>query len=186
MKEGIEELETIYKTLQKLNIDKSKYQIDFSIARGLAYYTGVVYETILNDLPSIGSVCSGGRYDNLTKSFSKNDDISGVGASIGIDRLITALEKLELIEGKNTTSDILVLNIDKRFVADIYKIADELRKKSIKVEVYPDTTGFKKQMKYANSKGHNFVIILGENEIKKGVISIKNMVTGKQDGVKFS
>ncbi len=142
MKEGIEELEDIFDILTKLNIKKERYEIDFSIARGLAYYTGIVYETILNDLPSIGSVCSGGRYDNLTKSFSKNDNMFGVGASIGIDRLIAALEKLKLIESKNTTADVLVLNIDSRFISNIYRVSEELRENGIKVEVYPKTLEF--------------------------------------------
>ena len=184
MKVGIEELENIFNILSKLDIKKDRYKIDFSIARGLAYYTGIVYETVLNDLPSMGSVCSGGRYDNLTKSFSKDDNMSGVGASIGIDRLIAALEKLELIKGKNTTADILVLNIDERYISDIYKIGEKLRENNIKAEVYPDTSNFKKQMKYANNKGHKFVIILGENEIKNNTITIKNMINGEQKEVK--
>ena len=181
MKEGIEELEAIFEILGTLDINSDNYKIDFSIARGLAYYTGVVYETILDDLPSMGSVCSGGRYDNLTKSFSTDDNMSGVGASIGIDRLIAALEKLELIKGKNTTADVLILNIDDRYISNIHKIAQDLRKENIKAEVYPDTMKFKKQMKYANSQGHEFVIILGENEIKSGTIVVKNMINGEQN-----
>ncbi|CAA6802672.1 MAG: Histidyl-tRNA synthetase (EC [uncultured Sulfurovum sp.] len=184
MKEGIEELEAIFDILASLDIKKENYQVDFSIARGLAYYTGTVYETILNDLPSMGSVCSGGRYDNLTKSFSKDDNMSGVGASIGIDRLIAALEKLELIKGKNTTADVLILNIDTQYISNIHQIAQELRQKKINVEVYPETMKFKKQMKYANNKGHEFVIILGENEIENGIITLKNMINGEQQNIK--
>lgn len=180
MKEGIEELEAIFEILGTLDIDPDNYKIDFSIARGLAYYTGVVYETILDDLPSMGSVCSGGRYDNLTKSFSDDDNMSGVGASIGIDRLMAALEKLELIKGKNTTADVLILNIDDRYISNIHKTAQELRRASIKVEVYPDTMKFKKQMKYANSQGHEFVLILGENEVNSGTTVVKNMLSGEQ------
>jgi histidyl-tRNA synthetase len=184
MKEGIEELEAIFEILATLDIKKENYKIDFSIARGLAYYTGTVYETVLDDLPSMGSVCSGGRYDNLTKSFSEDDNMSGVGASIGIDRLMAALEKLELIKGKNTTADVLILNIDKRYLSNIHKTAEELRQKGIKAEVYPDTMKFKKQMKYANNKGHEFVIILGENEINNGTMTLKNMLNGEQTTIK--
>jgi histidyl-tRNA synthetase len=180
MKEGIEELEAIFEVLKTLDINPDNYQIDFSIARGLAYYTGIVYETILDDLPSMGSVCSGGRYDNLTKSFSEDDNMSGVGASIGIDRLIAALEKLELIKGKNTTADVLVLNIDERYISNIYKIGEELRSNNIKAEIYPDTAKFKKQMKYANNQGHEFVIILGEHEIENNIVVVKNMSSGEQ------
>ena len=183
MKEGIEELESIFNILATLDIKKENYQIDFSIARGLAYYTGTVYETVLDDLPSIGSVCSGGRYDNLTKSFSKDDNMSGVGASIGIDRLMAALEKLELIKGKNTTADVLILNIDDRYIPNIYKLGEELRHNGIKVEVYPETVKVKKQMKYANNKGHEFVIILGENEIENNTITLKNMINGEQQNI---
>jgi histidyl-tRNA synthetase len=183
MKEGIEELEAIFDILASLDIKKENYKIDFSIARGLAYYTGTVYETILNDLPSMGSVCSGGRYDNLTKSFSQDDNMSGVGASIGIDRLMASLEKLELIQGKNTTADILILNIDDRYISNIHKIAQELRQKMLKVEVYPETIKFTKQMKYANNKGHKFVIILGQNELENGIITLKNMINGEQQNI---
>jgi len=180
MREGIEELETIFDTLGTLDINPDNYKIDFSIARGLAYYTGVVYETILDDLPSMGSVCSGGRYDNLTKSFSNDNNMSGVGASIGIDRLMAALEKLELIKGKNTTADVLILNIDDRYISNIHQIAQNLRKAVINAEVYPDTMKFKKQMKYANSQGHEFVVILCENEVTNGTMVLKNMISGEQ------
>ncbi|HIP51203.1 MAG TPA: histidine--tRNA ligase [Campylobacterales bacterium] len=183
MKEGIEELEQIFDILATLDIKKENYQVDFSIARGLAYYTGTVYETVLDDLPSMGSVCSGGRYDNLTKSFSKDVGMSGVGASIGIDRLIAALEKLELIKGKNTTADVLILNIDDRYLSNIHKLGEALRQAGIKTEIYPDTLKFKKQMKYANNQGHDFVIILGENEVNDGVITLKNMQSGEQSNV---
>ena len=184
MREGIEELEEIFDILATLDIKKDNYKIDFSIARGLAYYTGTVYETVLDDLPSMGSVCSGGRYDNLTKSFSADDNMSGVGASIGIDRLMAALEKLELIKGKNTTADVLILNIDKRYLSNIHKIGEELRQKGVKTEIYPDTMKFKKQMKYANNKGHEFVIIVGENEVENGTMTLKNMIDGEQYSVK--
>lgn len=183
MKEGIEELEQIFSILGKLDIKKENYQVDFSIARGLGYYTGTVYETILDDLPSMGSVCSGGRYDNLTQSFSKAENMAGVGASIGIDRLIAALEKLELLKGRNTTADVLILNIDERYISNIHQLAEALRTKSIKTEVYPDTLKFKKQMKYANSQGHEFVIILGEDEVENGTMTVKNMLSGKQESI---
>jgi len=183
MKEGIEELEQIFAILSTLDMKKENYQVDFSIARGLGYYTGTVYETVLDDLPSMGSVCSGGRYDNLTQSFSKDKGMSGVGASIGIDRLMAALEKLELLKGRNTTADVLILNIDDRYLSNIHTLAQDLRKSNVNAEVYPDTMKFKKQMKYANNQGHNFVIILGENEVNDGVVTLKNMESGEQTNV---
>ena len=180
MREGLEELESIVNMLESIGIEKEHYAIDFSIARGLGYYTGTVYETLLDELPTMGSICSGGRYDNLTKSFSKDGNMSGVGASIGIDRLIAVLEKLELIKEHNTTAQVLILNIDERYVSNIYQLATKLREADIKTEVYPDTMKFKKQMKYANLQGHEFVIILGENEVNEGVITLKNMESGEQ------
>jgi histidyl-tRNA synthetase len=183
MKEGIEELEQIFTILSTLDMKKENYQVDFSIARGLGYYTGTVYETVLDDLPSMGSVCSGGRYDNLTQSFSKDEGMSGVGASIGIDRLMAALEKLELLKGRNTTADVLILNIDERYLSNIHQLAQKLRKAHVNTEVYPDTMKFKKQMKYANNQGHRFVIILGENEVNDGVVTLKNMESGEQTNV---
>ena len=180
MREGLEELESIVNMLESIGIEKEHYAIDFSIARGLGYYTGTVYETLLDELPTMGSICSGGRYDNLTKSFSKDGNMSGVGASIGIDRLIAVLEKLELIKEHNTTAQVLILNIDKRYVSNIYQLATKLREAEINTEVYPDTMKFKKQMKYANLQGHEFVIILGENEVNDGVITLKNMDSGEQ------
>ncbi len=183
IREGLEELESIINMLESIGIEKEHYAIDFSIARGLGYYTGTVYETLLDDLPTMGSICSGGRYDNLTKSFSKDGNMSGVGASIGIDRLIAVLEKLELIKEHNTTAKVLILNIDKRYISNIYQLATRLREEDINTEVYPDTMKFKKQMKYANLQGHEFVIILGENEVNEGVITLKNMESGKQVNV---
>ncbi len=180
MKEGLEELESIVNMLDSIGIEKEHYSIDFSIARGLGYYTGTVYETLLDDLPTMGSICSGGRYDNLTKSFSKDGNMSGVGASIGIDRLIAVLEKLELIKEHNTTAKVLILNIDERYVSNIHQLATKLREVDINTEVYSDTMKFKKQMKYANLQGHEFVIILGENEVNDGVITLKNMDSGEQ------
>ena len=183
MREGLEELESIVTMLGSIGIEKEHYTIDFSIARGLGYYTGTVYETLLDDLPTMGSICSGGRYDNLTKSFSKDGNMSGVGASIGIDRLIAVLEKLELIKEHNTTAQVLILNIDERYVSNIHQLATKLREADINTEVYPDTMKFKKQMKYANLQGHEFVIILGENEVSSGVITLKNMESGEQVNV---
>lgn len=184
MKIGIEEVETVYSILDSIGIDKKRYQIDFSIARGLGYYTGIVYETVLDKLPQMGSICSGGRYDNLTKSFS-DDDISGVGASIGIDRLIAALEELELIEDKNTSADILITNMDANYVNDIYLTAKKLRENGFNTEVYPDVVKLGKQFKYADKNGHKFVVIIGSDEIANNTFTLKNMITGDQNIYSF-
>lgn len=176
LKEGITELEEVCSILSMLEIDRSAYRINFSIARGLSYYTGVVYETILNYDKTIGSVCSGGRYDNLTKSFS-NDNISGVGASIGIDRLLSVMNDKSR---KQTTSRVLVICLDKGYFGYANKIAQHFRTSGIPSEVYPEVCKIKKQFSYANSKGHEFVAVIGEDEIRINTVTLKNMTSGMQ------
>ncbi|MCD5382663.1 histidine--tRNA ligase [Candidatus Gracilibacteria bacterium] len=182
IKNGVEELEKIYEILGKLDIPKNFYKVDFSIARGLGYYTGMVYETTLDDLPGMGSVCSGGRYDDLTKSFS-NDDISGVGASIGLDRLLAALDELGLSEEKKSPAKVLIANMDEKFLGEIFKIGEKLRKNGIFTEIYPESVKLQKQFKFADKQKFEFILILGENEIKDGSFTLKNLKNGEQEGV---
>ena len=178
LKEGIEELESLCDLLF-LVIPEKFYRINLSIARGLGYYTGIVYETILEDLPDLGSVCSGGRYDNLTQNFSK-ETLSGVGASIGLDRLLAGLEELGLIAFRETPADVLVISLHTLGYA--YKSAASLRDLDLKVEVYPEIVKPKKAFQYAHNKGYEWVIVLGEEEESKQKYSLKNMQTGIQDG----
>lgn len=176
---GISELEEMFLILKDLEMDKSVCRVNFSIARGLGYYTGIVYETILNRIKNIGSVCSGGRYDNLTKSFS-DENLSGVGASIGLDRLLVALEELGLLQGNFTSAKVLVASMEKRFLPYSYKIAEALRSSGIFTEVYPQDSKLKKQLSYAHNKGHEYCIIIGENEFNTHTMTLKNMTTGMQ------
>ena len=175
LNKGIKELEELYGILSSLDIDKSSYRVNLSIARGLNYYTGVVYETILNNAKELGSVCSGGRYDDLAKSFL-DDNISGVGASIGIDRLLSVIGD----NPKGTTARVLVVPLDKGFLSYSYKIAEMLRSSGIPIEVYPDCIKLKKQLAYANNKKHEFVALIGENEANSNTVTLKNMTTGIQ------
>lgn len=175
LKYGINELENLYKILSNLNIDKSSYRINFSVARGLNYYTGVVYETMLNNMKELGSICSGGRYDNLTKSFL-DENISGVGASIGIDRLLSVLET----NPKKTSARILIAPLSEDLFSYSYKIAELLRASDIAIEVYPDAIKLKKQLSYANKKKHEFVAIIGDEEAKSNTITLRNMTTSIQ------
>ncbi len=175
LKEGLEELESLCEILAML-IPQNFYQINLSIARGLGYYTGIIYETTLDDLPSLGSVCSGGRYDNLTQNFS-NDTMSGVGASIGLDRLLAGLEELGLI-ASNTPAKAILIPLNNLSYA--YKVAKNLREYGLKIEVYPELTKPQKAFKYANNKGYNWVIITGESEEASQTASLKNMQSGKQ------
>lgn len=179
LKNGIEELENMYALLQDLEMDKDCYRVNFSIARGLGYYTGIVYETTLNRLKSLGSVCSGGRYDNLTKTFSK-ESLSGVGASIGLDRLLAGLQDLGLLDSKATTARNLIVCTHQDFLPFAYKLAESFRRSLINTEVFPEVTKLKKQLSYADQKGHEFTIIIGEREFQSKTITLKNMTTGMQ------
>ncbi|BDR28234.1 histidine--tRNA ligase [Helicobacter suis] len=179
LKEGLEELEALFKLLLSLEINPDHFKIDFSIARGLGYYTGIVYETTLNQLTSLGSICSGGRYDNLSKSFSLKS-FPGVGASIGLDRLLVALEELELIENKSTSARVLVVCMDASHFSYASQIAQNLRQSEINTELYPEIGKLKKPFGYANQKGHEFVVVLGEEEVQRETLTLKNMTTGVQ------
>lgn len=179
LEKGIGEMKALYSVLDSLAIDKACYQMNFSIARGLGYYTGIIYETTLGALPSIGSVCSGGRYDNLTQSFS-SERMSGVGASIGIDRLLAALEELGLLETKATSAAILVVCMEETQLPYAYGVAEKLRARGIKSEVYPEAVKLKKSLGYANNKGHAYVAVIGEEEMRQGKITLKSMASGEQ------
>ncbi|RAX54840.1 histidine--tRNA ligase [Helicobacter sp. 16-1353] len=176
LKTGIEELENICEILSNLQMDIDSYRINFSIARGLGYYTGIVYETTLNRQKDIGSVCSGGRYDNLTRSFSQ-EKISGVGASIGIDRLLVAMESKNK---KQTSARVLIICLNQAHFGYAYKIAESFRRSTIPTEVYPEISKLKKQFAYANAKGHEFVVVIGDDELKVNGITLKNMTSGMQ------
>ena len=138
-----------------------------------------MYETILTQLPSIGSVCSGGRYDNLTKTFSKQN-MSGVGASIGVDRLIAAMKELNLLEGKSTSARALIVCMSEEYLAYVHTLAESFRRSGIAIEVYPDIVKLKKPFSYANTLGHEFVLVVGESEFKAKSVTLKNMTSGMQ------
>lgn len=179
IKKGLDDLKALHKVLSSLQMDRDTYRINFSIARGLGYYTGIVYETTLNALKSIGSVCSGGRYDNLTRTFSK-DKMSGVGASIGIDRLLAALEELGLLTKKATSARALIVCMDSTYFGYAHLLAESFRQSKVPIEVYPEISKLKKQFAYANTKGHEFVIVIGESEFSSKTLTLKNMTSGMQ------
>ena len=179
LKEGIEDIERLYEILKPLQMDKDCYRVHFCIARGLGYYTGIVYETILTQIPSIGSVCSGGRYDNLTTTFSKQK-MSGVGASIGVDRLLAAMKELKLLEGKSTSARALLVCMSEEYMAYAHTLAESFRRSDIAIEIYPDIVKLKKPFSYANTLGHEFVLVIGESEFKAKSITLKNMTSGMQ------
>ncbi len=178
-KTGVDELEFVVNNLKALDIDPDYYTVDLTIARGLDYYTGTVYETQLKEYPNIGSVCSGGRYDDLA-SYYTDKKLPGVGISIGLTRLFYQLKEAKVIdEDNNSVSDLVVLPMTDN-LEYIYKFTNELRKNNIKIDICYLEKGFKHLMKYANKQNAPFVLIVGDNEIEKSAAILKNMKTGEQ------
>jgi histidyl-tRNA synthetase len=166
-----------------MGIDSKNYEIDLTIARGLDYYTGTVYETRLVDYPSIGSVCSGGRYDDLA-GFYTDKKLPGVGISIGLTRLFYQLMEAGIIKSEESSvADIIVLPMTENYEY-VYKVANILRESNIKVDIcYLDK--FKQLMRYSDRQKSPFVVIIGDNEIEKEVVTLKDMNTGDQVEVLF-
>ena len=175
---GIEETEFILNMLKKCPM-KNKMELDLTLARGLSYYTGAIFEVKALDT-QIGSISGGGRYDNLTGIFGM-PGLSGVGISFGVDRIYDVLNALNLYP-KNSlqTSQVLFVNFGKDETAYCMPILSQLRKKGISAELFPDDAKMKKQMNYANEKGIPYVVMAGSGEIQKGKIKLKDMATGKQ------
>lgn len=175
---GVEESEFILNTVARLGV-KSEVELDLTLARGLNYYTGAIFEVKSLDV-QIGSISGGGRYDNLTGVFGM-DGMSGVGISFGADRIYDVLNQLDLYpkDAVNGTQ-LLFVNFGEGEAAYALPILQQVREAGIRAEIYPDSTKMKKQMSYANSKAIAFVAIIGENEMKEGKVTLKNMATGEQ------
>lgn len=174
---GIEETEYVLSRCKDLGIEN--LELDLTLARGLNYYTGAIVEVKAQDV-EIGSICGGGRYDNLTGIFGKSG-LSGVGISFGADRIYDCLEQLNLYPAElSSQTDVLFINFGEKESLFAQKIARELRCKGVKTEVYPDNSKLKKQMNYANDKQIKFVILAGEEEIKQNKVTLKNMQSGEQ------
>lgn len=180
-KEGISNLYEVLAILNKTGYKSPQIIFDQTIARGLDYYTGIIYETTLADLPKIGSVCSGGRFDSLISVLSDGKiDLPAVGTSVGVDRLFTALQELGNIKPTKTKSQVMIVNFDEKQAAEYTKLAKKLRALGIATEVYYDAVKLDKQLKYADKIGVPWVIFLGTEEIEKGVIKVKNLESGEQ------
>jgi histidyl-tRNA synthetase len=151
--------------------------LDVSIARGLDYYTGTVYETFLGDLPAIGSVCSGGRYDNLAQVYSK-ERMPGIGASLGLDRLLAAMEELGMLEKRRTPVSVMLAFFDAQHLPDYLRLAARLRAAGIGVEFYPEPKKLGAQLKYADRRGFKYALILGSDEWKNGRCQLKDLASG--------
>jgi len=178
---GLNELEELNNMVQAFGVPLSHYVFDLKIARGLDYYTGTVYETYLDDFLNIGSVCSGGRYDNLAEYYTK-ESLPGVGISIGLTRLFYQLNAANFTNcNKKKHSKLLIIPMSQNENLEAAKIASSLRQNKISCEVYMDNSKFKKKMNYANKIGIPFVLILGEDEINSSNYTLKDMKDGIQE-----
>lgn len=181
--EGIDELRAIVKGVDSLGVPRSAWKVDLSVARGLGYYTGPVFETTLLDLPSIGSVFSGGRYDDLVSRFG-SQSIPATGASVGVDRLFAAMESLGLVKKEGTTVQAIVLNFDPDAESYCQSITGILRKGMIRAELYlGKETNLKAQLAYALRRGIPVIVIAGGNEMAKGLAQVKDTRLKKQSEV---
>lgn len=182
---GVDRLRQLFSAAATAGIPSDRIELDVSIARGLDYYTGTIYETFLTDLPKIGSICSGGRYDNLAGLFTK-ERLPGVGASLGLDRLLAAMEELKLLGDAATPASILITQFDADRLGDYFRIGRLLRAAGISAEVFPDAKKLGKQLQYADRKRFRLALIAGSDEFAKGVWQIKNLKEGSSSTVSES
>ncbi len=177
--EGINELRWVLDKVNMLGLRKAKLEFDVTLARGLNYYTGAIFEVKANGV-KMGSICGGGRYDDLTGIFGMKG-VSGVGISFGADRIYDVLSELELFpEAVDERLDILFINFGEEAELKCMKLSHALRGKGVAAELYPSSVKMKKQMKYANDRGVRYIGLLGEDEMNRGVIQVKNMDSGEQ------
>ena len=177
--QGLEELKQVVKYIRIFGVPDTHFKIDLTIARGLDYYTGTVYETFLNDYKELGSVCSGGRYENLAEYYT-DKKLPGVGISIGLTRLFYKLNELQLIKlDKYSMSDILIIPMTEDMTKSI-ELASDLRKEGINTEVYLNDKKLKAKFKYADKLKIPYVVVIGEDEISSNTVKVKNMETGEE------
>ena len=181
---GLDELTQVVKYVRAFGIPENNFKIDLTIARGLDYYTGTVYETFLNEYRELGSVCSGGRYENLAEYYT-DKKLPGVGISIGLTRLFYKLNELQIINAKKKSiSEVLIVPMLEDMSIPI-RIANELRKNGINTEIFLNNKKLKAKMKYADKLEIPNVIVIGEDEVNTGIVKIKNMITGNEQESKI-
>lgn len=184
--EGLDELEEIDTYLRNANVDQGKYMFDTSLARGLAHYTGPIWEFVVKD-GGVGSIGGCGRYDNLIGSYLGVDEqVPATGGSFGVERVCTILKDRKMVDFGKTTTDVLVTVFDDDTVYNSLKVADELRDQGVSVMLYPEEEKLGKQFKYADRKGIRWVVIIGPEEIENNVIALKNMKSGDQSQMSVS
>jgi histidyl-tRNA synthetase len=172
--EGIARLRQLIDVVLAAGVSEEKIALDLSIARGLDYYTGTIYETFLTDKPDMGSVCSGGRYDNLASLYTKQV-LPGVGASLGLDRLLAAMEELNMLGTASTPAPVLMTQFSAEYLGAYEKMARTLRAEGIGVEIYPELKKIGQQLEYAGRRGFCVALIAGSNEFERGVWKVKDL-----------
>jgi histidyl-tRNA synthetase len=177
--EGRDDLRQVLQQLRALGVPESRYALNLSIARGLDYYTGIVYETTLDAHPGIGSICSGGRYDNLASHYSKSK-LPGVGISIGLTRLFYQLQEAGLVATAESSVEVLVLLMDDAGIGDALALSQQLRAAGFNVETQLEPRKLAKQLQYADRAGIRFAVIRGDDEAARGVVAVKDLRRGEQ------
>jgi len=177
--DGIEKLKVVIETLRAMNVPESRFVLDLKITRGLDYYTGTVYETTLNDYPEVGSVCSGGRYEDLAGYFT-NSNLPGVGISIGLSRLFSKLLEIPgLIDvSRQSPADVIVMPIEAKHNNYAIAVASSLREAGIATMLYSEPDALKKKLRFADRMGFSYVLVIGDAEIEAQKVNFKDMTTG--------
>jgi len=182
---GVVRLREILSGISAAGIDEARIKLDVLIARGLDYYTGAIFETFLDQLPTIGSVCSGGRYDNLAGLFTKQE-LPGIGASLGLDRLLAAMDELGMIAQVRTPAPVFIAFFDRERLGDYLHLAEIVRAAGIGVEVYPDPKKLGQQLKYAANRGFPIALIAGGNEFAARTCQVKDLKSGQSEEVSLA
>ena len=179
---GVAALRDVLAGVAAAGVEQGRVELDVSIARGLDYYTGTIFETFLMELPAIGSVCSGGRYDNLVDVYSKQH-LPGIGASLGLDRLLAAMEELGRIQDVRTPAEVFIPYFAAERLPDYLRLASQLRAAGLRVAVYPDAKKLGKQLQYADRQGFRLALIVGDSEFAERRCQLKDLASGEQQDV---
>jgi histidyl-tRNA synthetase len=175
--QGVDQLADLLAAVVAAGVAPERVALDVSIARGLDYYTGTIFETFLDKLPTIGSVCSGGRYDNLAELFT-SQKLPGIGASLGLDRLLAAMEELGLVDKTATPAPVFIPQFDSAHLHDYLRLAADIRRAGFGVELYPEAKALGKQLKYADRRGFRVALIAGADEWQAGTCQVKDLRNG--------
>jgi histidyl-tRNA synthetase len=181
-RDGVGQTSAVVSAVRAAGVSDERIRLNVSVARGLDYYTGMVFETLLDDLPAIGSVSSGGRYDNLAELYTR-EQLPGIGGSLGLDRLLAAMQELGMIETRHTPAQVFIAYFDAAHLGDYFKLAAQLRAAGLATEVYPEPVKLGKQLQYADRKGIRVAVIAGEREFTAAQCQLKDLASGESVSV---